>query len=339
MFEWYTAVLFWKSQSPWPSLRGGLYDWFLGMTGGYYGVRAALSGTQSASLGDTKVQSWVHAQMNLLDHSIAVVTSPNTAPSTGMTIGVQVNAFNLAGCQSGQLLYSKTMQVSTKPNAAIPIPNSTVPFVGGDGGVTLYRITAGASISEYWLSNWTPSSFSPSSNSSTINANIPVQDLSSLGKWREDTARHVDLDVSAMYCGYCHNDCDTGIAQSYSICQSAGCSHSEIAVSLTNPLPTVSKMEWNCGKETIAFAVWTELHSTSSTEETKDTRILPTLYSNGLFSILRNETRYVCMDPSLGQNGSSEISKLKVHVSGWNIQDVIVPVQETQARDTVIDSL
>ena len=31
----------WKTQSPWPTLRGALYDNYLETTGGYWGVRSA----------------------------------------------------------------------------------------------------------------------------------------------------------------------------------------------------------------------------------------------------------------------------------------------------------
>ena len=41
-FEYTTAVIMWKTQSPWPSLRGFLYDWYLESTGALYGVRASL---------------------------------------------------------------------------------------------------------------------------------------------------------------------------------------------------------------------------------------------------------------------------------------------------------
>jgi len=41
-WDWYAGVLFWKSQSPWPALRGGLYDYYLRQTGGFWGVRSAL---------------------------------------------------------------------------------------------------------------------------------------------------------------------------------------------------------------------------------------------------------------------------------------------------------
>jgi hypothetical protein len=42
IFKHTTAVILWKSQSPWPSLRGFLYDWYLESTGALRGVRAAL---------------------------------------------------------------------------------------------------------------------------------------------------------------------------------------------------------------------------------------------------------------------------------------------------------
>jgi mannosylglycoprotein endo-beta-mannosidase len=43
VFEYTTAVIMWKTQSPWPSLRGFLYDWYLETTGALRGVRASLS--------------------------------------------------------------------------------------------------------------------------------------------------------------------------------------------------------------------------------------------------------------------------------------------------------
>lgn len=40
-FEWYAGVLLWKSQNPWPGLRGQIYDWYLEQTGGLFGVQRA----------------------------------------------------------------------------------------------------------------------------------------------------------------------------------------------------------------------------------------------------------------------------------------------------------
>lgn len=42
MFEYTTGVVFWKTQSPWPSFRGFLYDWYLESTGALRGVQSSL---------------------------------------------------------------------------------------------------------------------------------------------------------------------------------------------------------------------------------------------------------------------------------------------------------
>ena len=39
LFEWYAAVYIWKTQSPWPSLRGYLYDYWLEANGNWRGAR------------------------------------------------------------------------------------------------------------------------------------------------------------------------------------------------------------------------------------------------------------------------------------------------------------
>lgn len=50
IFIYTTVVILWKTQSPWPSLRGFLYDWYLESTGTLRGARAALGTPVSISL-------------------------------------------------------------------------------------------------------------------------------------------------------------------------------------------------------------------------------------------------------------------------------------------------
>jgi hypothetical protein len=82
MFEWYTAVIMWKSQSPWPALRGGLYDWYLAQTGGFYGVRSALLGGMGSAIVSDSARKRVHTQWNLKDHKLTVVAAPLAFNST-----------------------------------------------------------------------------------------------------------------------------------------------------------------------------------------------------------------------------------------------------------------
>lgn len=58
MWEKYTGVLIWKSQNPWPGFRGQLYDWFLDVCGGLYGVKSAAEP--------------IHVQLNLYSRKIEV---------------------------------------------------------------------------------------------------------------------------------------------------------------------------------------------------------------------------------------------------------------------------
>lgn len=39
MWDWYTGILIWKTQNPWTSLRGQMYDWFLDVNASFYGVK------------------------------------------------------------------------------------------------------------------------------------------------------------------------------------------------------------------------------------------------------------------------------------------------------------
>lgn len=39
MWQWYTGILIWKTQNPWTSLRGQMYDWYLDVNASLYGTR------------------------------------------------------------------------------------------------------------------------------------------------------------------------------------------------------------------------------------------------------------------------------------------------------------
>ena len=58
MWTHYTGVLIWKTQNPWPGLRGQMYDHLLDQTGGYFGVQHAAEP--------------LHVQLNLNTYNIEV---------------------------------------------------------------------------------------------------------------------------------------------------------------------------------------------------------------------------------------------------------------------------
>lgn len=84
MWTYYSGVLMWKTQSPWPSLRGFLYDWYLHPTGGFYGVREA-----------TKRG---HAQLDFLTRRIHVV---NRALGQHIEGTLRTESFFLNGSRAG----------------------------------------------------------------------------------------------------------------------------------------------------------------------------------------------------------------------------------------------
>ncbi len=38
LWDWYSGILIWKTQNPWPGLRGQMYDWFLDVNASLYGT-------------------------------------------------------------------------------------------------------------------------------------------------------------------------------------------------------------------------------------------------------------------------------------------------------------
>ena len=73
-WSYYAAVLLWKSQSPWPALRGGLYDPYLETNGGYWG--ALISHPISLPVRNLYVslqlRLYEHAAMNTAMNAVSV---------------------------------------------------------------------------------------------------------------------------------------------------------------------------------------------------------------------------------------------------------------------------
>lgn len=63
MWTKYTGLLLWKTQNPWPGLRGQMYDFLLDQTGAFFGLRSACES--------------VHVQLNLRTFNIEVQMVPS----------------------------------------------------------------------------------------------------------------------------------------------------------------------------------------------------------------------------------------------------------------------
>ncbi len=97
MWEWYTGLLIWKTQNPWTSLRGQLYDPFLDQNGGFFGVR--------------KAAEPVHIQLNLDDFMVCVVNS-TFEHLENLTVTAEI--YDISGCK---ILSAEEKQIELASNS------------------------------------------------------------------------------------------------------------------------------------------------------------------------------------------------------------------------------
>ena len=111
MWAWYTGVVMWKSQSPWPTLRGALYDTYLDQTGGYHG-------TQSAA------KELLHVQLDLLTLDLSVCSR---LPATVRPVRVEVAVYGLPDA-APLALFSESLACAP-PHAVTRLPPLPCPFL------------------------------------------------------------------------------------------------------------------------------------------------------------------------------------------------------------------
>lgn len=138
-FRWYNAIIFWKSQSPWPAMRGAFYDHYLDTTGGFWGVRKAAS-------------EQVHLQLNQLTRSLAVINKRFEAVEGATVIASWYRLHD--GSQAGADRITSGLHIAA--NGVTDLPMSAAPqWPDGCTDILLLRLqlTAGAtlSVNEYWL--------------------------------------------------------------------------------------------------------------------------------------------------------------------------------------------
>ncbi|MDR2118391.1 MAG: beta-glycosidase [Tannerellaceae bacterium] len=112
MWEWYTGILIWKTQNPWTSLRGQMYDWFLD-------VNASLYGTQKGC-------EPLHPQYNPVDKRVEIVHS---APGT-RSVRLKAQLWTA----DGKAVWEKEEAVAVQPNSVIrlfPVPGAEAYRIDG----------------------------------------------------------------------------------------------------------------------------------------------------------------------------------------------------------------
>jgi hypothetical protein len=108
LWEWYTGILIWKTQNPWTSLRGQMYDWYLDVNASLYGTRKGCEP--------------LHPQYNRVSKQVELT---NTAPGSH-DVRVKAQVYTL----QGEVTWEKEAETKIAPNSIsrlfdIPEPEGT----------------------------------------------------------------------------------------------------------------------------------------------------------------------------------------------------------------------
>lgn len=129
MWDWYTGILIWKTQNPWTSLRGQMYDWSLDVNASLYGTRQGCEP--------------LHAYYNPVTHKAGII---NTTLEDKGQLPLAAKVYDL----NGKLLWEQTLTVEAKANISHEWLNIPVPQ--GVKGVYFLRLTLGDNTPNiYWL--------------------------------------------------------------------------------------------------------------------------------------------------------------------------------------------
>ena len=129
MWDWYTGILIWKTQNPWTSLRGQMYDWSLDVNASLYGTRKGCEP--------------LHAYYNPVTRKAGLL---NTTLKDYTDLSIIARIYNL----EGKLLWEKETRASSKANTVQELLDIPVPE--GIQGAYFLRLALNADIPNiYWL--------------------------------------------------------------------------------------------------------------------------------------------------------------------------------------------
>jgi hypothetical protein len=117
LWEWYTGILIWKTQNPWTSLRGQMYDWFLDVNASFYGVR--------------KGCEFLHPQYNIVTKKVELV---NTA-LTNHNVTVKAQLYK----SDGSVVFEKEESTTSETNSIKRLFD--IPKPDGVDGVYFLKLT------------------------------------------------------------------------------------------------------------------------------------------------------------------------------------------------------
>jgi mannosylglycoprotein endo-beta-mannosidase len=125
-----SGVLYWKSASPWPALRGALYDFYLAAGGGFFGARHALES--------------IHVQLSRrpTNGTVSIAVVNRGAPSyAGALFISSADAYVLnSGVRIGHQSFGPFNGPNTQTFAGVPFSHIQWPTTAPAGVALLWRI-------------------------------------------------------------------------------------------------------------------------------------------------------------------------------------------------------
>lgn len=106
LWDWYTGILIWKTQNPWTSLRGQMYDWFLDVNASLYGTRKGCEP--------------LHPFYNPVTRQVELL---NTSLSDYPDLIVNARIYDT----SGKIRWEKEIKSDAKANTVAPLFDVPVP--------------------------------------------------------------------------------------------------------------------------------------------------------------------------------------------------------------------
>ena len=141
IWDWYTGILIWKTQNPWTSLRGQMYDWYLDVNASLYGTRKGCEP--------------IHPFFNRATQHVELL---NTSVEEANGFTVKAEQFN----REGKIIWSQQMESDAPANQVKDL--FEVPTAQGVQGVYFLKLSLlnkqGKVVTDniYWLTT-TPKNF------------------------------------------------------------------------------------------------------------------------------------------------------------------------------------
>lgn len=272
----------WKSGSPWPSLRGAPYDWYLSTAGGFWGARAATEGGQALHVQFDRDWRIASARVAIVNRGLATVPA-GALTATALAFDVSTGA---------EVPLSTPYAVpapALPPQSVARLDGPAWPPSAHPGAVLLWRLTlrnastgAVASVNEYALSSLT--------TDQSVAPNMTA--LAALRGARAPPAVAPVVSVAILPAG--------------------AAPPGEAGVTVTVTAPPLSAA--------VAVGVRVSLRcaATAVTAPTGfvDDRVLPQFADAGLFALAPGESRLVVVTARIT---GADLQGAHVLVDGWNV--------------------